>query len=84
MSPPTPPPKPSHSLWFWVTLFAAKDLIKHLLKVDMESRLTVNQAYRHEWIKEVLLLALLAALLISYLLSLNPRSHDANTTDSDI
>ncbi len=32
---------------------AAIDLIRRLLRVDMNSRLSVLQAYTHKWIKEV-------------------------------
>ena len=33
--------------------FTAIDLIRRLLRVDMNSRLSVLQAYTHKWIKEV-------------------------------
>ena len=36
---------------YW--LFSAVDLIRRLLKVNMNSRLSVTQAFHHRWIDEV-------------------------------
>ena len=40
------------ALYCWL-VFSAIELIKALLKVDMNARLSVSQAYCHSWIKEV-------------------------------
>ncbi len=43
------------SLWrgHAILLLSAVDLIRCLLKVDMNSRLSVSQAYRHAWLNQV-------------------------------